>query len=178
MTVDTIASVEPDPEYSRCLTLTGPDSGKEFTDFSRVALTITTKQGQVVKLQIDRCRATSATTMHHHHAPPPCTTTMHMPPGRPHCPCPCCPHCPCPYCPCAPLPCRCGDAGGSGNSVAIVSKDGEEVGIYICHGIQPRCTPHGIRHGIRHGRAGGGNAPQAPDPDPDPGPDPGPDPCL
>ena len=67
--------VEPDPDFSRCLTLTGPDSGKEFTDFSRVALSITTKQGQTVKLQIDRC----------------------------------------------------GDAGGSGNSIAIVSKDGEEV---------------------------------------------------
>ena len=54
VTVDTIASVEPDADYSRCLTLTGPDSGKEFTDFSRVALTITTKAGQAVKLQIDR----------------------------------------------------------------------------------------------------------------------------
>jgi hypothetical protein len=75
VTVDTIASVEPDPEYSRCLTLTGPDTGKEFTDFSRVALTITTKQGQAVKLQIDRCRAASATTMH----PPPVARTAPAP---------------------------------------------------------------------------------------------------
>ena len=29
--------------------------GQTFTDFSRVALTITTKAGQAVKLQIDRC---------------------------------------------------------------------------------------------------------------------------
>jgi len=75
VTVDTIAAVDVDAAYSRCLTLLGPDTGKEFTDFSRVALTITTKLGQAVKLQIDRC----------------------------------------------------GDAGGSGNSVAIVTKDGKEV---------------------------------------------------
>ncbi|KAL1529231.1 hypothetical protein AB1Y20_000186 [Prymnesium parvum] len=74
VTTDTIASVEVDKDFSRCLTLTGP-SGKEFTDFSRVGFTITTKEGTSVTLKIDRC----------------------------------------------------GDAGGSGNSMAIVSKDGKEI---------------------------------------------------
>jgi len=74
VTVDTIEKVEPDAEFSRCLTLTGP-GGDEFTDFSRVGFTVTTKDGTQVTLKIDRC----------------------------------------------------GDAGGSGNSKAIVTKDGEEV---------------------------------------------------
>ena len=54
MTVDNIKSVEPDAEYSRCLTLTGP-SGKEFTDFAKVGFTITTKDGKSVTVKADRC---------------------------------------------------------------------------------------------------------------------------
>jgi predicted dehydrogenase len=75
VTVDTIAKVEPDAAFSRCLTLTGP-GGDEFTDFSKVGFTVTTLDGTTVKLQIDRC----------------------------------------------------GDAGGTGNSIAIVSDAaGEEI---------------------------------------------------
>ena len=40
VTVDTIESVVPDADYSRCLTLTGP-SGDEFTDFAKAGATIT-----------------------------------------------------------------------------------------------------------------------------------------
>jgi len=54
VTVDNIASVTPDAEYSRCLTLTGP-SGKEFTDFAKVGFTVTTKDGKTVTVQADRC---------------------------------------------------------------------------------------------------------------------------
>jgi len=54
VTVDTIASVEPDRDFSRCLTLTGP-GGKEFTDFARVGFTVTTKDGTKINLKIDRC---------------------------------------------------------------------------------------------------------------------------
>jgi len=57
VTVDNIASVEPDAEYSRCLTLTGP-SGKEFTDFAKVGFTITTKDGKTVTVNADRCGST------------------------------------------------------------------------------------------------------------------------
>lgn len=74
VTTDTIESVQPDTEFSRCLTLKGP-SGAEFTDFPRVGFTVTTKDGTSVTLKIDRC----------------------------------------------------GDAGGSGNSMAIVTKDGKEI---------------------------------------------------
>ena len=74
VTTETIDKVEPDVDFSRCLTLKGP-GGDEFTDFSRVGFTITTKDGAAVTLKIDRC----------------------------------------------------GDAGGSGNSMAIVTKDGEEL---------------------------------------------------
>ena len=54
VTVDNIESVEPDAEYSRCLTLTGP-SGKEFTDFAKVGFTVTTKDGKTVTVNADRC---------------------------------------------------------------------------------------------------------------------------
>ena len=54
VTVDNIASVVPDAEYSRCLTLTGP-SGKEFTDFAKVGFTVTTKDGKTVTVKADRC---------------------------------------------------------------------------------------------------------------------------
>jgi len=54
VTVDNIASVSPDAEYSRCLTLVGP-SGKQFTDFAKVGFTVTTKDGNKVTVQADRC---------------------------------------------------------------------------------------------------------------------------
>ena len=57
VTVENIASVTPDAEYSRCLTLTGP-SGKEFTDFAKVGFTITTKDGKTVTVNADRCGST------------------------------------------------------------------------------------------------------------------------
>merc|ERR1711871_548951 len=57
VTVDNIASVTPDAEYSRCLTLTGP-SGKEFTDFAKVGFTVTTKDGKTVTVNADRCGST------------------------------------------------------------------------------------------------------------------------
>jgi len=57
VTVDNIASVVPDAEYSRCLTLTGP-SGKEFTDFAKVGFTVTTKDGKTVTVNADRCGST------------------------------------------------------------------------------------------------------------------------
>jgi len=57
VTVDNIASVTPDAEYSRCLTLTGP-SGKEFTDFAKVGFTVTTKDGKTVTVKADRCGST------------------------------------------------------------------------------------------------------------------------
>jgi len=57
VTVDNIASVAPDAEYSRVLTLTGP-SGKEFTDFAKVGFTVTTKAGKTVTVKADRCGST------------------------------------------------------------------------------------------------------------------------
>eukprot|EP00325_Prymnesiales_sp_UTEX-LB-985_P009956 CAMPEP_0174701018 /NCGR_PEP_ID=MMETSP1094-20130205/5787_1 /TAXON_ID=156173 /ORGANISM="Chrysochromulina brevifilum, Strain UTEX LB 985" /LENGTH=384 /DNA_ID=CAMNT_0015898597 /DNA_START=77 /DNA_END=1231 /DNA_ORIENTATION=+ len=73
VTVESIASVTPDTDFSSCLTLKGP-SGDEFTDFSKVGFTIETTAGQAITLLVDRCGS---------------------------------------------------DAGG--NSIAIVSKDGDEV---------------------------------------------------
>merc|ERR1711971_926590 len=58
VTVNNIASVTPDAEFSRCLTLTGP-SGKEFTDFSKVGFTVETKDGNKITLYINRCGSTS-----------------------------------------------------------------------------------------------------------------------
>ena len=57
MTVENIASVEPDVEYSEMLTLKGP-SGKEFTDFAKVGFTVTTKDGKTVTVKADRCGST------------------------------------------------------------------------------------------------------------------------
>jgi len=54
VTVDTIESVTPDADFSRCLTLKGP-SGETFTDFSKAGFTIATKEGQQITLLIDRC---------------------------------------------------------------------------------------------------------------------------
>lgn len=58
VTVDNIASVTPDAEYSNCLTLAGP-SGKEFTDFAKVGFTVTTKDGSSVTVKADRCGSTT-----------------------------------------------------------------------------------------------------------------------
>ncbi|KAL7435128.1 hypothetical protein ACHAXM_004462 [Skeletonema potamos] len=54
VSVDTIASVEEDREYSRIQTLPGP-SGMDFTDFSKLKFTITTKNGDEVSIAADRC---------------------------------------------------------------------------------------------------------------------------
>jgi len=57
VTVDNIESVNPDAEYSRCLTLPGP-SGDSFTDFAKVGFTVTTKDGKTVTVKADRCGST------------------------------------------------------------------------------------------------------------------------
>mmetsp|Transcript_8091 Transcript_8091/g.17464 ORF Transcript_8091/g.17464 Transcript_8091/m.17464 type:complete len:371 (+) Transcript_8091:261-1373(+) len=54
VTVDNIASVVVDKEFSSCQTLKGP-SGKEWTDFDKVKFTIKTKTGKEVSVQADRC---------------------------------------------------------------------------------------------------------------------------
>ena len=54
VTVDNIASVIVDKEFSSMQTLTGP-SGKEFTDFDKIKFTINTKTGKAVSVQADRC---------------------------------------------------------------------------------------------------------------------------
>ena len=55
VTVENIESCVADPTFSSCQTLVGPSSGKEFTDFDRIKFTITTKTGQTVSVQADRC---------------------------------------------------------------------------------------------------------------------------
>jgi len=59
VTVDNIASVEADKEFSSCQTLTGP-SGKAFTDFDKIKFTINTKTGTTVSVQADRCGGTDS----------------------------------------------------------------------------------------------------------------------
>jgi len=54
VSVDNIASVEADKEFSSMQTLAGP-SGKEWTDFDKIKFTITTKTGKKVSVQADRC---------------------------------------------------------------------------------------------------------------------------
>ena len=54
VTVDNIASVIVDKEFSSMQTLAGP-SGKEFTDFDKIKFTINTKTGKAVSVQADRC---------------------------------------------------------------------------------------------------------------------------
>lgn len=54
VTVENIASVKADKEFSSCQTLKGP-SGKEFTDFDKIKFTITTKTDKTVSVQADRC---------------------------------------------------------------------------------------------------------------------------
>lgn len=54
VTVDNIASVTADKEFSSMQTLAGP-SGKEWTDFDKIKFTIETKNGNKVSVQADRC---------------------------------------------------------------------------------------------------------------------------
>jgi len=54
VTVDNIASVEVDKDFSSLQTLKGP-SGKDFTDFDKAKFTIKTKNGKAVSVQADRC---------------------------------------------------------------------------------------------------------------------------
>jgi hypothetical protein len=55
VTVENIESCVADATFSSCQTLVGPSSGKEFTDFDKIKFTITTKTGQTVSVQADRC---------------------------------------------------------------------------------------------------------------------------
>jgi len=52
---DTLADVKADTAYSSCETRVGPSSGAEFTDFSRIGFTVTTKAGESVSVYADRC---------------------------------------------------------------------------------------------------------------------------
>jgi len=54
VSVDTIASVKADKDFSSCQTLVGP-SGKAWTDFDKIKFTITTTTGKAVSVQADRC---------------------------------------------------------------------------------------------------------------------------
>lgn len=54
VSVDNIATVVADKDFSQCKTLEGP-SGKQFTDFSKLKFTITTKDGNEVSIAADRC---------------------------------------------------------------------------------------------------------------------------
>mmetsp|Transcript_8011 Transcript_8011/g.20967 ORF Transcript_8011/g.20967 Transcript_8011/m.20967 type:complete len:362 (+) Transcript_8011:128-1213(+) len=51
---DNIASVVPDKEYSRVMTLTGPSSAKDFTDFASIGFTLTTTEGKTVTVKANR----------------------------------------------------------------------------------------------------------------------------
>lgn len=53
--VDNIATVEADKEYSSCKTLRGPASGDMFTDFDKIKFKITTKNGKEASVAADRC---------------------------------------------------------------------------------------------------------------------------
>jgi predicted dehydrogenase len=54
VTVDSVASVEADKEFSSCKSLKGP-SGGVFTDFDKLKFAITTKEGKVISILADRC---------------------------------------------------------------------------------------------------------------------------
>lgn len=54
VTVETIDKCEADKSFSSCQTLKGP-SGDDFTDFDKIKFTITTKSGNSVSVQADRC---------------------------------------------------------------------------------------------------------------------------
>jgi predicted dehydrogenase len=55
VTVENIASVTADKEFSSLQTLPGPSSGKDFTDFDKIKFTIKTKTGKEVSVAADRC---------------------------------------------------------------------------------------------------------------------------
>jgi predicted dehydrogenase len=59
VSVDNIASVTADKEFSSLQTLPGP-SGKMFTDFDKIKFTIKTKNGNEVSVQADRCGGTDS----------------------------------------------------------------------------------------------------------------------
>jgi predicted dehydrogenase len=59
VSVDNIASVTADKEFSSMQTLPGP-SGKEYTDFDKIKFTIKTKTGNEVSVQADRCGGTDS----------------------------------------------------------------------------------------------------------------------
>jgi len=54
VSVDSVQSVTADKDYSSMETLEGP-SGKDFTDFSKIKFSITTKSGTEVVIAADRC---------------------------------------------------------------------------------------------------------------------------
>jgi len=54
VSVETIDTCVADKEFSSCQTLKGP-SGDDFTDFDKIKFTITTKSGNKVSVQADRC---------------------------------------------------------------------------------------------------------------------------
>ena len=59
VTVDNIAEVIADKEFSSMQTLKGP-SGKDFTDFDKIKFTIKTKNGNQVSVSADRCGGTDS----------------------------------------------------------------------------------------------------------------------
>jgi len=59
VSVDNIAEVTADKEFSSLQTLPGP-SGKMFTDFDKIKFTIKTKNGNEVSVQADRCGGTDS----------------------------------------------------------------------------------------------------------------------
>jgi len=62
VSVDNIASVSADKEFSSMKTLKGP-SGKDFTDFDKIKFTIKTKTGSEVSVAADRCGGTDSFAM-------------------------------------------------------------------------------------------------------------------
>ena len=52
---DTLSDVVADKNYSDLRTEKGPSSGSDFTDFSRIGFTVTTKAGAKVSVYADRC---------------------------------------------------------------------------------------------------------------------------
>jgi predicted dehydrogenase len=59
VSVDNIAEVIADKEFSSMQTLKGP-SGKDFTDFDKIKFTIKTKNGNTVSVAADRCGGTDS----------------------------------------------------------------------------------------------------------------------
>jgi len=55
VTVEKISKVTADKEFSSMQTLTGPSSGKQFTDFDRLKFKIVTTDGVEINVAADRC---------------------------------------------------------------------------------------------------------------------------